>query len=132
MYLAAAVVSERSAVIDQSLYWAAAENLEEARYFTGVLNSGSVLTAIRPLQSRGQHNPRDFHKTVLQLPIPPYDPESAQHARLVELACKAERIAAAVDLRTTRFEAQRRQIRAALAEVGVSAEMDTIVTTLLE
>jgi hypothetical protein len=62
MYMAAARISDRSAVIDTTLYWAAVADVDEARFLTAVLNSETLTRLVRPLQARGEHNPRHFDK----------------------------------------------------------------------
>ena len=131
MYLAAAVVSNPNAVIEHALYWGAAANLDEGRYLVAILNSVALTELVRPLQARGEHNPRHYDKYIFQVPIPLYDPADADHLRLVELAERAERVAADVDLPSVRFETLRRRIRESLAADGVSSEIDEIVTRLI-
>jgi N-6 DNA Methylase len=131
MYLAAAIIQDRDAVIDHKLYWGTANSHDEARYLTSILNSTTLTLAVRHLQGRGEHNPRDFDKYVFELPIPPYDPNNPAHQQLVALAERAEHTAAHVTLPPRRFETQRRRIREALAIDGVSTEIDAIVKTLL-
>ncbi len=131
MYLAAAIVSDPTAVIDHKLYWGPAASLDEARFLTAIMNSTTLTMAVRPLQARGEHNPRDFDKYVFQLPIPLYDADDAAHKWLVELAMRSEQVAASVDLPAMRFEAHRRRVRVALAEDGVGADIDEIVKLLL-
>jgi len=131
MYLAAAIVSDRTAVIDHKLYWGAASSLDEARFLTSILNSTTLTMAVRPLQARGEHNPRDFDKYIFQLPIPLYDPKDSAHKWLVALAERSEQVAASVALPTVRFEALRRRIREALVDDGVATDIDAIVKTLL-
>ena len=63
--------------------------------------------------------------------IPLYDPRDSAHKLLVALAERSEQLAAGVDLPTVRFESQRRRIREALVEDGVSVDIDAIVKTLL-
>jgi len=60
MYLAAAYLDDVRAVIDHKLYWATVSGPDEGRYLTAVLNSDALLQLVRPLQARGEHNPRDF------------------------------------------------------------------------
>jgi hypothetical protein len=93
MYLAAAIVSDPTAVIDHKLYWGPATSVDEALFLIAILNSRTLTMAVRPLQPRGEHNPRDFDKHVFQLPIPLYDADDAAHRWLVELAMQAERVA---------------------------------------
>ena len=84
------------------------------------------------MQSRGEHNPRDFDMLVWRLPIPLFEPAEAAHKVLVELAAKAEEIAAETDVSAHRtFQAQRRVIREALESQGVSQAIDALVVDLL-
>ena len=131
MYLAAAVLSDPIAVIDNTLYWGSTTSLDEARFLAAILNSTILTMAVRPLQARGEHNPRHFHKFVFQLPIPVYNAKDAAHRWLVAHAERAEQVVCGVDLPAMRFEAQRRRIREALVEDGVAADIDAIVKTLL-
>jgi hypothetical protein len=133
-YLAAAVVTDRSALIEHKLYWASMSGVDEARYLTAILNSNVLTMAVRPMQPRGEHNPRDFDKYVFQLPIPQYDPRDAAHARLVILAEHAEWVASVsvTTLPDVRFQRQRKYIRDALACDGVAADIDAIVKVLLD
>lgn len=87
--------------------------------------------AVRPLQGRGEHNPRDFDKYIFNLNIPPYDPRDSAHRELVTLAEQSLSIAASVDLPDLRFEARRRHIREALIDAGVAAAADALVKALL-
>lgn len=132
MYMAAAVVSDTSIVIDHELYWAAVPTVDEARFVAAILNSSPLTAAVRPRQARGEHNPRHFDKYVFELPIPLYDAERGDHRDLATLAVRAEAVATQVDLPAVRFERQRRCIREALVEDGVAREMDTLVSRLLE
>lgn len=131
MYLAAAIVEESSTIVEHKLYWAPAVSLEEARYLTAILNSSALTMAVRPMQARGEHNPRDFDKYVFQLPIPRYDPADAAHARLAALAGHAAHVATATTLPDVRFERQRKHIRNALERDGVADDIDAIVKALL-
>jgi hypothetical protein len=132
MYLAAARVSDPSAVIEHALYWAAAADLDEARYLTAVLNSQALTELVRPLQGRGEHNPRHFDKYIFQIPIPLYDPEHETHRELVALAQIAEQVSAAVELPGgVSFQALRRRIRAAVEESGIGQTIDVLVSKLI-
>ena len=131
-YLAAARIDDTRVVIDHKLYWAAAASLDEARYLTAILNSPALTRLVAPMQSRGEHNPRDFDKYVWRLPIPLYAPSDDRHQRLVALAERAEGVAAEVDVSSLRtFQAQRRRIREALDAEGLAAEADALVTELV-
>jgi hypothetical protein len=132
MYIAAARVSDLNAIIDHSLYWAEAGSVEEARYLTAILNSDTLLEVIRPLQSRGEHNPRHFDKYIFKAPIPLFDTDNEAHQKLVELAAHAEEAAASVELPDGRsFQALRRHIRQTLESEGVASGIDDVVRALL-
>lgn len=132
MYLAAARVDDPNAVIENGLYWASTQSIAEARFLTAVINSNTLLELVRPLQARGQHNPRHFAKAIFQLPIPLYDPTTDLHRDLAELAGHAEQVAAAVELPPGKsFQTLRRSVRIALVDDGVGAELDAAVKALL-
>ena len=131
-YLAAAIVTDTSAVIDHKLYWGPVAGLDEARYLVAILNSSIVTMAVRPMQARGEHNPRDFDKYVFRLPIPQYDMSDANHAQLAILAEYAEQTAARAVLPRVRFELQRKYIREVLDRDGVAADINAIVKSLLD
>jgi SAM-dependent methyltransferase len=131
-YLAAATLTNSSAIIEHKLYWAPVASRDEAQYLTAILNSTVLTAAVGPMQARGEHNARDFDKYVFQIPIPLYDPEDAEHARLVVLAEKAERVAGAIKLPDVRFERQRKYIRDALELDGVGTDINAIVKSLLD
>lgn len=130
--LAAATVSERQAVIDHKLYWAAVSSPDEARYLTAILNSSVLGDIVRPYQSVGAFGPRDFDKYVWYAPIPEFNAGNKRHSHLVELAKRAEAVAASVALPDgAGFQRARRLIRTALRDTGTAAAMDAVVTALL-
>ena len=111
----------------------AASSVQEAQYLTAILNSPALTQALAPMQSRGEHNPRDFDKLVWQLPIPLYDANDPAHWQLAELAAQAETLAAGVDISGhATFQAQRRLIREELARQGLAGEIDDLVISLLQ
>ena len=131
-YLAACIVDDDKALIDSSLYWAAIETVEEARYLCAVLNSDALLALIRPLQSRGEHNPRHFHLIPFDLPIPAYDENDPNHAELVKLAERAQSVVASLTFDDARrFELARKEVREALTADGVSADINIAVAAIL-
>lgn len=131
-HLAACRIDDPLAVIENKLYWAPCESIEEARYLTAVLNSGPLAQAVTPLQSRGQHNPRDFDTLVFAVPFPAFDTESDLHLRLAALAARAEAVASKVALDPAwQFQKSRRLTRQALAADGIAAQIDAATTELL-
>jgi SAM-dependent methyltransferase len=132
MYLAAAVVSDAS-IVEHSLYWGTCNTMAEARYLEAVLNSDELTKRIRPLQARGEHNPRHYDKYVWQVPIPIFDEDNKRHQELARLAEEAERIATTVELPAgRRFEALRRYVREAVTASDVGREIESTVKTLLD
>lgn len=131
MYLAAAVVAG-PAVIDHSLYWGTANSHDEARYLEAILNSDTVTQRIRPLQARGEHNPRHYDKYVWRVPIPIFNADDANHMRLVQLAIEAEQLAAGVSLPSgKKFETLRRRVREAIVNTQTGQEIEAVVSTVL-
>ena len=131
--LASAMVRDERAVIDHKLYWAVAENVAEARYLCGVLNSEVLRAGVARYQSQGQWGARDFDKYVFNLPIPRFDEGCTLHRRLADATRTAEEVASAVALEEgAYFTRARGRIRAALAEHGVAAELERLATALLD
>ncbi len=129
--LAAAVVRDGKAIIDQSLYWAAVESLEEARYLCGILNSEALRAGVERYQSEGQWGARHFDKYVFNLPIPRFDEGDALHRALADAAETAERVADAVaKTEGEYFTKIRGRVRAALAGHGVASRLEILVAEL--
>jgi len=132
MYLAAARLSDTQAIVEHGLYWASVSGVDEARYLTTILNSDVLTQLVRPLQARGEHNPRHFDKYVFQVPIPLYDQNIPAHRRLVQLAERAEQLSQAVELPSgIAFQALRRRIRTAMIEDGIAQDIDELIKAAL-
>lgn len=132
MYLAAAVVRD-NAILDHSLYWGVTIQDPEARFLAAILNSEAMTARLRPLQSRGEHNPRDYHKLVWQVLVPAWDADDPRHQRLASLSAEAERIAAAVPLpEGKRFETLRRLVREAVTSSSAGKAIEVEVSGLLD
>ena len=130
--LAAAVVQDDTAIVDHKLYWSAAQNVAEARYLCGVLNSEALRSGVEKFQSQGQWGARDFDKYVFNLPIPFFDEDDSLHRQLFEAAAKAEEVAKSVPSITGEyFTRSRQRIRAALAKDGIAALLEKLTTELL-
>ena len=131
-HLAACRLEDTDTVIEHKLYWAPMASRDEARYVTAVLNSNTLRDAVTPLQSRGQHNPRDFDTSVFMVPFPGFDEDDGVHRRIAALAERAEAVAADVDVDAHRtFQRARRAVREALLEAGVQTDLDRAVAELL-
>jgi hypothetical protein len=133
MYMAAARIHDPSAVIADTLYWASTSSADEALYLVAILNSDTLTQLVRPLQARGEHNPRHFDKYVFKVPIPMFDRADARHQELAQLALRAERVAVQVALPNRgAFQALRRRIRQGLKADGVGAEIEKVVAELFQ
>ena len=131
--LAAAVVRDEASIVDQTLYWTAAESPEEARYLCGILNSGILRASVEQYQSQGQWGARHFDKYVFNLPIPRFDGNNPLHRELARLARTAEEVAETVSGEEGEyFTRTRRRVRSVLTEHGVAAELELLTERLLE
>ena len=131
--LAASLIQDLEAVIDQKLYWMAAESVEEAHYLCGILNSETLRAGVEGYQAQGQWGARDFDKYVFNLPIPRYDSANALHRGLSEAAQTAEDVAGLVPVKEgDYFVSTRKRIRAALREHGIADTIEGLVTELIE
>jgi len=131
MYLAAAVVQDAS-VIEHSLYWGVCTTLLEARYLIALLNSEVFTARMRPLQARGEHNPRHYDKYVWQVPVPLFDKADQRHLDLAGFAVEAERVASAVELPArVRFESLRRRVRESVVASHAGRSIEALASGLL-
>jgi hypothetical protein len=131
-YLAACRIDDPDILIEQTLYWCKVDTIEEGRYLCAIINSNALAEAVRPLQSRGQHNPRDFAMSLFAISFPTFDPANAVHAEIASLAERAEAVVAALALdEGWQFQKARRVVREALRADGIGLEIDRAVHTLL-
>lgn len=131
MHLSAAMITDPHGIIEHSLYWAATETMEEARYLCAVLNSPKTTELVRPLMSYGKDE-RHIDKYVWQLPIPTYKSDDERHQQLAQLGHTAESEIAVLDLdESVHFPALRRRIRQHLATSSTGIAIDELVTELL-
>ena len=128
---AAAVLSEREAVLEHALYWAATGK-REAQYLTAILNSEAARSRVAAMQSRGQWGARHFDKLMFELPIPLFNVNDPLHRELAAAAERAANVAARVPLKEgTYFVTARKHIRTALHDDGVAQDIEDLVTRLL-
>jgi len=129
---AAAIVRDTKAVIDHMLYWFAPETDAEARYLIAILNSETARKQVEGLQAVGQFGARHFDKVMFTLPIPRFDASEELHEKLAGLAAQAEAVAASVAFEEcVKFQRARKLVRDALAEAGISQQIDEAVRELL-
>jgi len=130
--IAAAVVRDPAALVDNTLFWAPVSLESEAGYLTAILNSATLLDRVKPLQTKGLFGARDFDKYVFHVPFPRYDGENDFHRRIANLAAQAETVAGEVDIDTAKtFQQARKLIRTELAGRGIAQEIEDAVNALL-
>ncbi len=131
MHLAAAYTDDARAVIDNSLYWAAAANIDEARYLCAIMNAAVTTRLVRPLMSYGKDE-RDIHKSIWRLPIPYFEADDENHVRLVERARTLESEMADADIPDElHFAAARRRLREVIEASTAGREIEAIVGKML-
>ena len=119
-------------MIDHKLYWTAVETPDEACYLCGLLNSEALRAGVEPYQSQGQWGARDFDKYIFNISFPRFDAGEALHRRLADAARTAAEVANLVPAKEAEhFTRARRRIRAALADHGVAARLESLAAELL-
>ena len=130
---AACILTDATAIVEHKLYWTTPTSASEAHYIAAALNSETARERAAAFQSRGQWGARDFDKVMFNLPIPRFDAKVKLHRDLADAAEKAEAIADAMALpEGIKFQRARAMVRAALAEAGVSQQIDALVARLLD
>lgn len=131
-HLAACRLDDPDVLVEKALYWGAVASVEEGRFLCAILNSERLAQAVRPLQARGQHNPRHFDMHIFSVAFPLFDPSDALHVDLASLAERAEQMVIALEFDPNRqFQSARRDVRRVLNEAGLMAELDEAVEALL-
>lgn len=73
-------------VADCKTYWFSTDNLQEAYYLAGFLNSNYANLAIKAFQTTGLFGPRDIHKRILDVPLTSFSQTNPQHIALAQIA----------------------------------------------
>ncbi len=129
MHVSAAVLTDRSVVVEHGAYWAAVASQNEAAYLVGILNTPSLTDLARPYMSYGKDE-RHIDKNVWKLPIPAYDEDNETHVRISRLSHELAQEVASITFPTTNFVSQRRAVRTYLAASPLGQEIDTLVADL--
>jgi hypothetical protein len=130
--IAAARLEGDKAIVDHTLYWAAADSVEEGRYLVAILNSDTVHQRIEPLMSEGLFGKRHVDKYVFAAAFPIFDPASDLHTGIAAAAAGAEKVAAELDLpEELKFTTARARVREALEESGIAAQIEKLIGELL-
>jgi SAM-dependent methyltransferase len=132
MHVCAAILRNRKAVVNSSLYWAPISSEREAAFLCAILNAPVTTEMTRPLMSYGKDE-RDIAKHVWELAIPEFDPHDSIHMRIAELGAALEAIASAYVMEDKlHFAATRRHIRDFLMTVTEGQELNGLVSELLD
>ena len=134
----AAIVDDRSIMVDHLLYWISCKSKSEAFYLLAIINSDALHSAAKPLMSKGQFGARDLHKHLWRLPIPEYDPANPLYAD-ISAAGKSAAKGAARELARVRLERgedvsvtiARRELRKWLRSSDQGQRVEEAVTELL-
>lgn len=131
------IILLRNFIVESKTYFLETENKNEAHYLSAFLNSPTIDELIKPMQSKGLWGPRDIHKKVWELPIPPYSESKSTHHELAELGiCCAEKVKNILpeldtkDITPGKIGRLRNQVREKLK--GELKEIDGIVKVVLK
>jgi hypothetical protein len=130
--LVAARLTDQRSLASETLYWAACQNLEEARYLVAILNSATLLSRIQQLQAEGQFGPRHFHKVVFAAGFPLYDESRDLHCALAALGAEAESFVSELGAVDLPFQQARKRVRAAYYAAEIAVQIDVLVKELLQ
>jgi len=129
--LVAARLADQRSLVSETLYWAACQTASEAHYLVAVLNSRTLLSRIRALQSEGQFGPRHFHKVIFAAGFPLFDGSDGLHKEVASAGAQAESLAAAVDVDGLGFQQARKRIRDAFYSSEVALRIDQMTEEVL-
>lgn len=132
MHLAAARLSDKRAVMNNSLYWANVASVKEAHFMCAILNSAKMTELVRPFMSYGKDE-RHFDLFVWRVPVPKFDQHDETHKKLVKLAQTLETEIADFTIDTKKhFASGRRKVREHIESSVAGREIEEIVTEMLE
>ena len=87
----AAIIRDRHAIVDRTLYQTECRSEAEAHYLLAILNSERLATEVKPFcPTNWAKKIRHFEKHGWKLPIPRYDSRNTLHSRLSKLGHTAE------------------------------------------
>ena len=90
----AAVLYDKTALVENVLFWVPCKDIEEAHYLLAIINSAALKVAVEPLMTKGQFGARDLHKQLWKLPIPEFDPAQELHIAIAGAGATAAAAAA--------------------------------------
>ena len=133
----AALLRNRDAIVDYTLFWIACEDDQEANYLLSIINSESLYGAVASLMPKGLFGARHLQKHLWNLPIPAFNPRNRVHT-LVSRVGKATADGVAEQLTKLRQERgdvsvtiARRELRKWLRESKEGKAVEKAVSKLL-
>ncbi|MCP5494921.1 MAG: SAM-dependent DNA methyltransferase [Leptospiraceae bacterium] len=72
-------------IVESAAYWYATDDKDEAIYLCAFLNSNFANKQIKDFQARGLFGPRHVSKTILQVPLPQFNPTTKIYKTLSDL-----------------------------------------------
>ena len=130
MHICAARISNKKAVVDNSLYWCTTENKDESYYLCAILNAEITTTETRPLMSYGKDE-RYIHKHVWKLKIPKFSSQSQLNLEISKIGKALEKEVAQLELRDVYFANIRQDIRKHIRNSPQGKELEKLVEELL-
>ncbi|MXW24429.1 MAG: hypothetical protein F4Z96_07300 [Chloroflexi bacterium] len=129
----AAIVRDREAIVDYTLFWIPLSSEREAAYLLAIINSDYLRDAVEPFMPKGQWGARHVQKHLWNLPIPRFDPKESLHAEVADVGDAAAAGAALqVDGQDELTSAAaRRIVREWLADSDEGREVERVVAELL-
>ena len=134
----AALLSEDTAMVDDTLYWITCKDIAEAHYLLAIINSDALRESVSSFMPKGQFGARHLHKHLWKLPIPEYDGGNALHADISDAGKSAAEEAARQLARLRRERGNdvsvriaRRELRAWLRSSKEGKRVEQAVAQLL-
>lgn len=131
--LAAAVLRDATAIVENGLYWAEVSTEEEANYLAAILNSETLRARAEKWQATGQWGARHFDRVIFNLPIPKFDSKIRLHSDLARAGGAAERLVKSLSFKEGQhFTRSRKVIRDELLKEKIAPQIENFTSNLLD
>ena len=109
-------------IADYTTYWCGTNNVEEAHYLAGILNSNVLDQMIKKNQPKGKFGPRHITRLPFEFGVPEFDPKNRLHKQIASLGIGATNEASGLP------KMSRLKIKAAIPSMK---EIDKLVSELM-
>lgn len=117
--------NENTLIVDQTAYWLATTDKDEADFIVGLVNSEALAKSIQPFQPQGKEGERHLHSLVAKV-LPQWDSTNSLHSAclvatkdlqsdLAALESATPQLAAAIHVPTKSVSIRRKVVRDALS-----------------